>query len=254
MAAEGIAFPETGTGARGRVNKSDLVQKLLSEVLGDTVSEEQRKRLARGLAREAAPEDLPTDMDDGSCPEEILNLLATMDPDNKDSFQKILEQATAILAERQRKKATSHGANPRAKPKDDADKPDDANPASSAAKPDDDATDKPDDAAPAAPPSDADAAGVVAPGGEPELLPARPHVGSDASRPRVSRKLTPDSLKCLLPPLSDDKVYLKWKSKASQIQVEFLGSLPVTSNLSLVPFAHPAGLGLCILHIGFSHF
>ncbi|CAE7944054.1 unnamed protein product [Symbiodinium sp. KB8] len=173
MAAEGIPFPETGTGARGRVNKSDLVQKLLSEVLGDTVSEEQRKRLARGLAREAAPEDLPTDMDDGSCPEEILNLLATMDPDNKDSFQKILEQATAILAERQRKKATSHAANPRAKPKDDADKPDDANPASSAAKPDDDATDKPDDAAPPAPPSDADAAGVVAPGGEPELLPAR---------------------------------------------------------------------------------
>ena len=160
----------------------------------------------------------------------------------------------AQLAERQRKKATSHAANPRAKPKDDADKPDDANPASSAAKPDDDATDKPDDAAPPAPPSDADAAGVVAPGGEPELLPARPHVGSDASRPRVSRKLTPDSLKCLLPPLSDDKVYLKWKSKASQIQVEFLGSLPVTSNLSLVPFAHPAGLGLCILHIGFSRF
>ena len=254
LAAERIQFPDKGSGANGRILKIDLVRKLLSEVLGDTVSEEQQKRLARNLAKEAAPEELPTDMDDGSCPEEVLHLLATMDADNKDSFQKILEQATAILEERKRKNATRSAAKPKdepagakpagseVKPDDAADKRDDAAvPAPDADGPPGDAhADKHDDDAPPAldasgpPGDDAHAARVVAAGDAPEVLPARPHIGSDASRPRTQRKLTPDSLKSLLPPLSDDKVYLTWKSKTSQIQVEFLGSLPGTSKLCLV--------------------
>ena len=47
--------------------------------------------------------------------------------------------------------------------------------------------------------------------------------GSDAPRPRATRRLAPDSLKNLLPPLMDDKVYLKWKSADSKVQVEFIG-------------------------------
>ena len=60
--------------------------------------------------------------------------------------------------------------------------------------------------------------------------PARPHAGSNAPRPRAARKLTPDSLKALLPHL--DGLYLKWKSNSQQVQVEFTGTLHACNMFS----------------------
>ena len=190
LQAEKLPFPD-----KQRVLKIDLVQVLLDKVLGDSVSEEERARVRRRLAREQAPEDEEDEdlqnMDDGSCPEEILNLLKTMDPDNQQAFKTVFKEAASILEKRvQNERSRS------AKPKPAADVP--------PAEP---------KAGPAPPPPEAKAG----------PLPAQARAGSDAPRPRGTRKLTPDSLKNLLPPLMDEKVYLKWKSADNKVQVELIG-------------------------------
>ena len=64
--------------------------KFLDKVFGDSVSEEEKARVRRRLAREQVPEDEEDEdqqnMDDGSCPEEILNLLKSTDHESQQEF------------------------------------------------------------------------------------------------------------------------------------------------------------------------
>ena len=208
MAAQNVPWPEQGSGKGQRILKADLVDKLLGSVLGNSVSPQELAQVRKNLVKESTQsmeEEESENIDDGSCPLEILSLLTHMDQDNRDAFQHIVKQAADILEHRSKKART------REKKKA-------ADAASAAAKADE-------AAAQAAP------ANVPPPPPEPvreppaDELPACPHAGSEAPRPRAGRKLTPDSLKRLLPPLGDDKVYLKWKSSSQQVQAEFIGNV-----------------------------
>ena len=213
MQSENIDLPEkgSGSGANGRVVKIDLVNKLLAGIFGDSLSEAQLARIRKGLAAEAAPAD-DDSFDDGSCPLEILQLLSTMDDDNKDAFKEVKRQAADMLEERSRKQQTRSARAAAAQ---------DASAADGAAEVD----------PPAPAPGGAAEIDPPAPGGAAEnnaggdaVGPARVHEGSAAPRPRATRKLTPESLKMLLPPM-EEAIYLKWKSGSHSVQVEFYGYL-----------------------------
>ncbi|CAE7218174.1 hypothetical protein AK812_SmicGene13125 [Symbiodinium microadriaticum] len=216
MQSENIDLPEkgSGSGANGRVVKIDLVNKLLAGIFGDSLSEAQLARIRKGLAAEAAPAD-DDSFDDGSCPLEILQLLSTMDDDNKDAFKEVKRQAADMLEERSRKQQTRSARAAAAQ---------DASAADGAAEVD----------PPAPAPGGAAEIDPPAPGGAAEnnaggdaVGPARVHEGSAAPRPRATRKLTPESLKMLLPPM-EEAIYLKWKSGSHSVQVEFYGYLAGT--------------------------
>ena len=88
MVAEGIGFPASGTGKNNRVLKIDLVNALLKAVLGDSVSDKEFAEIRNRLARESTQQadedgDEQETMDDGTCPEEILNIVQSLDPDNQ---------------------------------------------------------------------------------------------------------------------------------------------------------------------------
>ena len=205
MAAENISWPEKGTGKGQRILKADLVDKLLDTVLGNSVSEQERAEVRKRLVRETTKsmeEEEAEDMDDAICPEEILMLLQNLDEENRDAFKHVVKQAADILEQRsknaqsnQKKKAVAQASAAAAEQRDEA-----AN----------------------IPPPPPPAQPVPEPADDPA---AHPHAGSDAPRSRAGRKMTPESLKRLLPPLSDDRVYLKWKSAAQQVQVEFIGNV-----------------------------
>ena len=205
LSAEQIPFPTEGKKGK-RVLKPDLVDTLLAHVLSD-VPEEQVAQIRRRLCREPSPQDEEDPDDEGEndaseCPVALLRVLNSLDTDNKQHFKEVISHAGKLLQKRTEKEMATRSRAAR-EPAPAA-----ASAEASAAAPAE---------APAAAPAEA-----PAPEGD---LPARDHEGSHAARPRVNRRLTPESLKTLLPPLDEDKVYLKWKSKSSQIQVEFLSIL-----------------------------
>ena len=181
---------------------------LLDSVLeGEPEAEVQAIR--RRLGQEADEEDEDPDGDGEDCPIELLRVLRDMDMENKQHFQDVIQHATKLLEKRsakERKTRATRAAAPRNTQEEAAS-------GSAAAE------------APAAPPGDAEPPAAAAPANPDEVPAAHPHAGSHAARPRAGRKQTPDSLSRLLPPLDEDRVYLKWKSKKSQIQVEFIGDL-----------------------------
>ena len=215
LASCGIPYPTEGSGKSGRVLKPDLVDALLQHFFPDEAQAEL-SRMRQRLVKDPSYEDDDAENDAAEeCPVELLRVLKSMDLENRDHFRNVMEQAANMLERRSEKemKAAAAAAAPTENPDPNADV------APEAAAAGDGPPDPP-------PPPAADAPPVAADAPE-DSLPAHVHAGSDAPRPRATRRLTPESLKALLPPLEDDKVYLKWKSRQSQVQVEFVGSWAV---------------------------
>ena len=202
MAAYSIPPPERGTGVDGRVLRADLVRTLVTSVLKDHPQEVQEKVMTKMGAPDANNDQEETSPED-PCPDEILELLQSMDPDNKEHFKGVVKKAVDMLEKRAKKENAKARAQARAQA--DSHKPEASRSSAEAA-------DK----------------GTPTPG------PAKDMPGSSVARPRVCRKLTPDRLKDLLPPLDDEKVYLKWKLKDRQVQVEFIGALPALQHFCVL--------------------
>ena len=233
LASFGIPYPTEGSGKSGRVLKPDLVDALLQHFFPNEAQAEL-SRMRQRLAKDPSYEDDDAENDAAEeCPVELLRVLKSMDLENRDHFRNMMEQAANMLERRSKKelKATAAAAAPTENMDSNANVAPEA--AGAAAGPPDPAT--PADAPPFAPPPPpaADAPPVAdAPEDSP---PAHVHAGSDAPRPRATRRMTPESIKALLPPLEDERVYLKWKSRQSQVQVEFVASWAV-HTLALLGF------------------
>eukprot|EP00435_Cladocopium_sp_Y103_P025449 s1804_g6.t1 len=107
MEAEGVAYPETGSGAGGRVLVQDLATALVEHVLSDCSKDIQEvaiRKMAR-VRKDKDEDDDPTDFwgADEDCPIEMLRILASLDLDNKQQFQKVSEYAAAALEKKVRK-------------------------------------------------------------------------------------------------------------------------------------------------------
>lgn len=106
IACEGIPFPESGSGAGGRVLKPDLVELLVEKVLSQEPQEVRRKvkqRLGGESAVEVAAEE---DMNLSDCPENVLKVLEELDTENKEHFRNVVKTAKKMLEQKAEKTIT----------------------------------------------------------------------------------------------------------------------------------------------------
>ena len=115
LEAEGVTYPTEGSGAKKRVLVVDLARALVTHALKDypsTVQEKAIQKLVGGssAARENKEKD-QEEVEEGSgpesdtdpvesCPMEMLQILATLDLENKEQFTKVSQYATKALEKR----------------------------------------------------------------------------------------------------------------------------------------------------------
>ena len=100
LSAERIPFPAaSGTGAGGRLLKSDLVDVLLARALAGVPADEVA-RIRKKLCRESTTTDDGDEDDPDACPEELLHLLRNLDLENREHFRNVTQHATRLLERR----------------------------------------------------------------------------------------------------------------------------------------------------------
>ena len=108
MESEGVVYPEKGSGAGGRVVVQDLATALVEHVLNDCSKDIQEAAIRKMTgAKGNDDDDDPTDSLGAAqdCPIEMLRVLANLDLENKQQFQKVSEYAAAALERATRKAA-----------------------------------------------------------------------------------------------------------------------------------------------------